>query len=495
MPRRLMLLLTLLLPGLFAGLPVGLAPAPARAMPDTEALRTMVEERIAEAAGGGLIEVVSFRRMGQAPDPAGGARIAYFSARLRLTRDHAFGAWDGRNLQALAAALGAGPRAISGADRNGNRAGDVLRVNGALRLREEAGRWVALAAAPEETPVAAFDGQGARAERLLAAIATALTAGEQAAGGRITPVIEQELAYAWRNIEARQARLRNGLAIAGGAPGSEYARLAEAIARLPPGAGLGPVIALPSAGSVENLRLLADGTALIAIAQADVALRAMGGGAPEWDLPALPGLRALAALYPEAVHVMVPAASPARRLDDLRGLPIGVGAAGSGARVTAEDVLVAHGLDAATTPRIALAPEEVAAALAAGRVAAAIAVSLAPAQAVLRLSEAGPLRFLGIDDAATARLTGADGTLVALTIPAGTYPGQAAPVRTVATPAVLVAGEGPTPAEITALLAKLFDGQGIAATGGPAALMIRRETARGPLPLPFHRAAERFLGP
>jgi len=31
-----------------------------------------------------------------------------------------------------------------------------------------------------------------------------------------------------------------------------------------------------------------------------------------------------------------------------------------------------------------------------------------------------------------------------------------------------------------------------AGTGGPAALMIRRETARGPLP--FHIAAARFLG-
>jgi TRAP transporter TAXI family solute receptor len=432
--------------------------------------------------------------MGQAPDPAGGARIAYFAARLRLTRDHAFGAGDGRNLQALAAALGAGPRAITGANREGNRAGDELRVNGALRLREEAGRWVPLAAAAERTPVAAFDGQGARAERLLAAIATALTAGEQAAGGRVTPVIEQELAQAWRNIEARQARLRQGLPLAGGAGGSEYARLAEALARLPPGAGLGQVVALPSVGSVENLRLLAEGTAVVAIAQADVALRSLHGGAPQWGIPALPGLRALASLYPEAVHVVVPAASPLRGIAELRGRAVGVGAIGSGARVTAEEVLLAHGLDATDTPRVALAPEEVAAALAGGRVSAAIAVSLAPAQAVLRLSESVPLRFLALEEQAIARLTGAEDALLPLAIPPGTYPGQPDPIRTVATPAVLVAADAPTSAEVAALLAKLFEGQGLAATGGPAALMIRRETASGPVPLPFHAAARRFFG-
>jgi len=165
---------------------------PAIAMPDTDALRALVEARIAEAAGPGLLEVTSFRRMGSAPDPAGGASIAYFAARLRLARDHAFGDWDGRNLQALAAALGAAPRAIGGASREGNRAGDVLRVNGALRLRQEAGRWVPLAAAAwDETPATRFEGPGARAERLLGAIGTALTAGEQAAGGAIAPVIEQ----------------------------------------------------------------------------------------------------------------------------------------------------------------------------------------------------------------------------------------------------------------------------------------------------------------
>jgi TRAP transporter TAXI family solute receptor len=482
MLRRLLLALALL---------VG---APAHAFPDADALQAMVETRVAEAAGPGLLEVAVFRRMGQAPDPAGGARIAYFAAQLRLTRDHAFGGWDGRNLQTLAAALGAGPRAIAGARREGNRAGDVLRVNGALRLREENGVWVPLAAAPEETPVAAFEGQGARVQSLLAAITTALTAGEQAAGGKLAPVIEQELAQAWRNIEARQARLRQGLPLAGGAPGSEYARLAEALARLGPGAGLGPVVALPSAGSVDNLRLLADGAAIVAIAQADVALRALQGGAPEWDLPAIPGLRALAALYPEAVHVAVPAGSPVRVMADLRGRPIAVGAVGSGARVTAEEVLLAHGLDAASTPRLTLAPEEIAGALADGRAAAAVAVTLAPAQALLRLSERAPIRFLDLDEDAIARLAGEGGVLMRLTVPPAAYPGQSAPIRTVATPAVLVAADGPTSAEVTALLTKLFEGEGVAAAGGPAALMIRRETAGGSLPLPFHAAARSFFG-
>ncbi|NMJ43059.1 hypothetical protein GWK16_17555 [Roseomonas sp. JC162] len=40
----------------------------------------------------------------------------------------------------------------------------------------------------------------------------------------------------------------------------------------------------------------------------------------------------------------------------------------------------------------------------------------------------------------------------------------------------------------------LAGGRIAAAIGGPAALMIRRATARGPRPLPFHPAALRFYG-
>lgn len=466
---------------------------PAQAMPNEAALREVIGERIAASTAPGLMEIIDFRSMGQAPDPNGDARIAYFSARLRLRQDHKFGAWDGQNLQALATALGAGPRAITGAKREGNRAGDVLRVNGALRLREEAGRWVPLAAISEGGSATAFDSQGARAERLLAAIGTALTAGEQAAGGRVVPVIEQELALAWRNIEARQARLRNGLPLAGGAAGSEYARLADAVVRLPSGPGLGRVIALPSSGSVENIGLLHEGTAAIAITQADVALRAMRGGAAEWGIPGMPGLRALAALYPEAVHVIVPATSAARDMRALRGLPIGVGAKQSGARVTAEDILASHGLDAASTPRIIIPPEEAATALRSGRIAALISVNLAPAQAILRLADSVPIRILALEEPAIERLTRPEWGLTRLAIPARSYPQQTEAIPTVATVATLVSPGTLTATEIAALLNRLFAGQGAATDGGAAALMIQREHAKNTQPLPLHLAAERFF--
>ena len=104
-----------------------------------------------------------------------------------------------------------------------------------------------------------------------------------------------------------------------------------------------------------------------------------------------------------------------------------------------------------------------------------------------------PLRFLPLDAGAVARLT-AGNLLLRHAIPSGTYPGQADAVPGVATMAALVAAEGPTTAEVTALLTRLFRGPELSSAAGPAALMIRREAAASPLPLPFHEGARRFFG-
>ena len=464
------------------------AALPARAQSAAE-LQAIVAARVGAAAGEGLFAVERFRAMGGAVDAESGGRVAYFSARVRLTRDHDFGAWQGETLQSLALALGAGPRGIRGAKPGGNRAGDVLGANGAIRLKREGDAWVPLAAGPTPGAPISLDGPGGKALRLLAAIETALTGGPRAAGGAAAPVIEQELAIAWRHIEGRLTRMERGYPLAGGAPGTEYARLAAAIAGAsrPVAAGGPMIIALPSAGSVETLRLLAEGTAALGLAQADVAaLAQQGRGARGVELPALPGLRALAALYPEVVHVIVPAASPVRRMADLAGRPLGVGVAGSGARATAEIVLAAHGLDG---PRIALMPEEAAAALASGRIAAWIWVTLAPAQAVQRLADAAPFRLLPLDPAAMP----AEGALLRpATIPAHTYPGQAEAVPTLGTVALLLGTEGLRPDEVDALLGLLLGAPGVAGQGGPAALQISRARARETGPVPLHPAAAAF---
>ncbi|MGE0726335.1 MAG: TAXI family TRAP transporter solute-binding subunit, partial [Alphaproteobacteria bacterium] len=474
---------------------VAFTPVARAAGPDADALRTIETERMSTAVGPDLLEVVSFRRMGGAPNPSGDGRIAYYSARLRLTKDHSFGEWGGRNLTTLAAALGAGQRGIGGASREGNRAGDVLGVNGAMQVVERDGRWISRNTTPESTSPADHDGPGSSARRLLVSIEAALGAVPRGTGSPGLAVIEEELGVAWRNIEGRLTRISRGYPIAGGAPGSEYERLAEAIARVTRSRPDLRFAALPSAGSVENLHMLADGRATVALAQSDIAAMAQRGGQHTFaDIPALPQLRALASLYPEAVQVIVRAASPAQSVADLAGKRIAVGAEGSGARVTAETVLAAHRLPAETTPRVPLAPDAAAAALAAGQVDALIVVTLVPARAVLRLADAGPIRLLPLAPDAIAAMTAGDGgLLIPFEVAPGAYPWIDAAVATVATPALLVTTSALTEAEAVGVLTAVFRSPGLVAAAGPAALQIRAETARQGVTVPLHSGADRFF--
>lgn len=460
--RRILLLLVLLSAAL-----------PARAQPDAAGQQRLLAARIDAAMGAGLLEIAQFRTMGGAPDPETGGRIAYVALRLRLQRDHDFGAWEGGTLQALAAALGAGPRGINGAARGGNRAGDELRANGSLRLRQDGEAWVP-AAAPVAYAPARQEGPGSGAERLLGAIQTALTGAPRASGVPAAQVIEEELTAAWRNIEGRLARIERGFALAGGAPGSEYARIAGALAAQPGR----DIRVLATTGSVQNIALLRDGTAQFGIVQADVAAAARR---------AMPSLRALASLYPEAVHVTVPASSPVRRMADLAGQRIGVGVPGSGARVTADAVLAAHGMQGAET--VPLVPDAAAEALRSGAVAAVIGVSLAPSEAGLRIADALPIRLLPLEEAAIARLAGEETGLIRFAIPANLYPGQVAPVPTVATPALLLTTEALTVTEARRALDRLFRNEAFVRNGGPAALEVAIATGRTGLTVPLHPGA------
>jgi len=74
----------------------------------------------------------------------------------------------------------------------------------------------------------------------------------------------------------------------------------------------------------------------------DTSLAAAGEGAFARGGP-LATLRALASLFPEPVHLVVPARSEIRRVADLRGKRVAVGLPDSGTHHTGLAVLQAHG--------------------------------------------------------------------------------------------------------------------------------------------------------
>jgi hypothetical protein len=181
-------------------------------------------------------------------------------------------------------------------------------------------------------------------------------------------------------------------------------------------------------GSTENVPLLEAGRLDVALVQGEVAYEALSGiGRPPADL------RILAAMYATPGMFVVRADSPCRTIGDLRGRPVAFGARGSGLVILARYVLDGLGLDqlrdfeAVFLDRAGDGPAMVLD----GRVAALWGGGAGWPGFTAVASAPGGARFIAPDGAEIARIQARHPFLKTLVIPAGSYPGQAAPIRSV----------------------------------------------------------------
>jgi TRAP transporter TAXI family solute receptor len=224
------------------------------------------------------------------------------------------------------------------------------------------------------------------------------------------------------------------VSISTGVPEGVYHRYGELLApRL--SADLGTRVTLESSmGSVENLRRVLEGRSTFGIATADAVA----------DLPAgdLGRLAGVARLYDDYVQLVVPASSPVRRVEDLRGLRVCVGPPASGVELVTARVLRAAGMapDADVTPARSGIGEAVAG-LRAGELDAFFWSGGLPTVAVQALADELPIRLVPLGEIA-GRLRSSFGTVYReAVIPADAYrhgTGVATEVATVAVPNLLV---------------------------------------------------------
>jgi uncharacterized protein len=232
------------------------------------------------------------------------------------------------------------------------------------------------------------------------------------------------MAPAWpARAAAAEAPLRLGTSTAGGG----FALYGETLERLVNAqAGRELLRTRRTRGTAENLVLLQQGELDAALIQGTAASEVLQQG------PAS-GLRVLWAMYPSPGMLAVPAASPARRLEDLKGRRVVFGVRSSGLVTLARQVFDGLGLDidrdfdavyvaqAADSPRLVISGE------AAGLWGAGegwpgfVAVAQAP----------GGARFLGPAPAQMPQILAKYPLLQAMTVPAGLYPGIDAPLPTV----------------------------------------------------------------
>jgi uncharacterized protein len=248
-----------------------------------------------------------------------------------------------------------------------------------------------------------------------------------------------------------------------------------------------------TAASVDNLKLIRDGKADIALALTDTVADAINGrgafaGAP---VPAA----TLAVLYSNYTHLVTLAASRINTVADLRGKRVSTGSPGSGTEVLAFRVLRAAGVNPdADVTKQGLGASESTDALKDGKIDAFFWSGGLPTAAVQDLSHSSgiTIRMIPTGDLVPALQKEHGSLYFPLQVPANAYPGVKAPVSVVGVANALIVNRSMPEQLAYDITRVLFEKQPELAAIHPEARNLTLSTAVKGSPASFHPGAARY---
>jgi uncharacterized protein len=254
------------------------------------------------------------------------------------------------------------------------------------------------------------------------------------------------------------------------------------------------VTAQASNGSLANVTAIASGAIESGFSQADVATWAQKGTGIFEGKPNIPGLRLIANLYPESVHVVVRKGSGLKSVADLKGKRVALDEPGSGTLVNARAILAAYGIKESDIKPEYIKPNQAGDKMKDGSLDAFFFTGGAPAGAIAELASAGSgIDILPIDGAAAEQLKKTSGFFADDVIPADTYKGVGQ-VKTLAVGAQWVTSDKADANTVYEITKALFSdaAQKMLAAGHAKGKYITKENAVQGAGIPFHPGAERF---
>ncbi|MDT7909600.1 MAG: TAXI family TRAP transporter solute-binding subunit [Thermus sp.] len=304
-----------------------------------------------------------------------------------------------------------------------------------------------------------------------------------------------------RMVLAALAFLGLGLAqefitIGSGSTTGVYFPVATGMAKLVNEANVGiRANARSTGGSVANINAIAAGEFEMALAQNDISYYAYQGCCiPAFDGKPVKVIRALAALYPEVVHIVARADAGIRTVADLKGKRVVVGDVGSGTEQNARQILEAYGLRfedlgqairVSATQGIQLMQDKRADALF-------YTVGLG-ASAIQQLALTTPITLVAVDLGKVQAIAKKYPFYVGFNIPGGTYKGVDVTTPTVAVQAMLIASEKLSADTVYKFMKAVFGNQEAFKKIHPnlERFFSLQRAVKG-LPIPLHPGAERF---
>ncbi len=254
------------------------------------------------------------------------------------------------------------------------------------------------------------------------------------------------------------------------------------------------VTAQASNGSVANVNGIVGGAMESGFSQADVATWAQTGTGIYEGKPNVPGLRLIANLYPESVHIVVRKGSGIKTVADLKGKRVGLDEPGSGTLVNARLILAAHGVKEADIKPEYIKPNQAGDKMKDGSLDAFFFTGGAPAGAIAELASSGAgIELVPIGGPQAEGLRMASPFFAPDTIAAETYKGVAA-VQTLAVGAQWVTSDKADADTVYQITKALFSEstQKALQAGHAKGKLITKENAVKSAGIPFHPGAEKF---
>ena len=258
----------------------------------------------------------------------------------------------------------------------------------------------------------------------------------------------------------------------------------------------GKIVATAQAtsGSLGNVNGIVGGAMESGFSQSDVATWAQKGTGIFEGKPNVPGLRMIANLYPESLHIVVKKGSGYKSVSDLKGKRVALDEPGSGTLINARLVLAAYGLKESDIRPEYIKPNQAGDKKKDGSLDAFFFTGGAPAGASAELATSGSgIELLPIDGPQADSLRASSPFFAVDSIAAETYKGVAA-VKTLAVGAQWVTSDKADTETVYQITKSLFSEatQKTLAAGHAKGKFITLKNAVQGVGIPYHAGAEKY---
>ena len=258
----------------------------------------------------------------------------------------------------------------------------------------------------------------------------------------------------------------------------------------------GKIVATAQAtsGSLGNVNGIEGGAMESGFSQSDVATWAQKGTGIFEGKPNVPGLRMIANLYPESLHIVVKKGSGYKSVADLKGKRVALDEPGSGTLINARLVLAAYGLKESDIRPEYIKPNQAGDKMKDGSLDAFFFTGGAPAGAIAELATSGSgIELLPIDGAQADSLRASSPFFAVDSIAADTYKGVGA-VKTLAVGAQWVTSDKADTETVYQITKSLFSEatQKTLAAGHAKGKFITLQNAVQGVGIPYHAGAEKY---